>query len=459
MRIAILMFMIIGPGIATCGCRASGQTAVQMITLPDGVRLLLKPEPSTAITAVTVFVRTPRDVTVQDSAVGELVAHALFYGSTDRTRDGIALSVAQIGGVLETLRTPDFISIACVTVPEQIEDTARMLGEVLKHADFGLDALDRARQDIQYDRLRRREDGFEVGCEAARAALVDTAIPTDELLKSVTHEQAIRYFQERYVPTSTIVSVAGRFSPRVVETAFRAYLNEYDRLSRVRPDNMRPAAAIVATAGVSGVSHGSDAQPPLAVAHKPQLLALASGNAAYALVGTEAPAIDNLDAPAFQVLQAMLGGGHASRLFRRVRDTLGLGYSVGALYRDELSDALITYIQWDAGRVRAGGTTSVLDPADAIHLLEAQLDGVLADAPDDAEMARARSVAVGRNALRHERVRDRSFMLGWYEAMGLGYAYDAAYPQLLSSVSRADVLRVARRYLTRRCAVIVTPDH
>jgi zinc protease len=425
---------------ALFACKADATSTPQSITLPDGVRLVLKPEPTTDITAITLFIRTPRDPAGQAAATAEMVAHALFYGSTDRTRDGIALSVAQVGGVLETLRTPDYVAVTVVTIPEQIEETARMLGEALKHADFTPEALTSALQDIVEERKRRRANGFDLGADTLRSALDATEAPPEDQLRRVTQTQALAYFTTHYVPARTVVSVVGRFAVREVQTAFLAYFAEYDRpaspLSYVRPT----ALTNVST---------SDA---------PTELSLPSGTAGYALVGVAAPDVDSPDAPAYAVLHTMLGVGHASRLFRRVRDTLGVGYDVGASLRTDLSDPLIAYLQWDAQRAETGGSQPALTATEAVRRLNAQLDGLLTDPPDDAELERARNVAIGRDALRHERARDRSFLLGWYETMGLGYAYDADYPHRLAAVTRADVLRVAAQYLPHRAAVAITPE-
>jgi predicted Zn-dependent peptidase len=141
-----------------------------------------------------------------------------------------------------------------------------------------------------------------------------------------------------------------------------------------------------------------------------------------------------------------------------VRDALGIGYNVGALFRAERGEPLIAYLQWGARRSLA---TPVLEEKEsdaiALRLLQAQLDSVLADVPTEAELSRARNVAIGRDALRHERARDRAFLLGWYEALGRGYAFDAELPRLLAAVAREDVLRAARTYLKQRVTATAMP--
>jgi zinc protease len=418
-------------------CNQNAVDAPQLVTLTDGVRLILKPEATTEVVAVTVVVRTPPDRTPMEAATGELVARALFFGSVHRTYELIADSVARVGGSLETLRTPDTVAITCQTVPERLGETIYLLCESLKNAEFKPEALERARQQILADRERRATDLFETTLQAVTAPLQRTTESDGTLLRRVTPEVALNYFRARYVPSRTVITVVGRFNAKQVARSFDNNLFDFDR---------QPPRALPLPPG--GWSNTEAAAKTSAL----------TGSAALALVATSAPDVASPDYPAFCVLHALLGDGHASRLFRRIRDALGIGYNVGALYRMERGEPLIAYLQWDARRPLS---TPVIEEkqsdAIALRLLQAQLDSVLTDTPTDAELLRARNVALGRDALRHERARDRAFLLGWYEAMGRGFAFDAQLPQHLAAVTRDDVLKAARRYLKRRVTATALP--
>jgi predicted Zn-dependent peptidase len=170
-------------------------------------------------------------------------------------------------------------------------------------------------------------------------------------------------------------------------------------------------------------------------------------------MATPAPSVTDPDYPAFLVLQAALGSGHASRLFRRVRDALGIGYEVGASFRAELGEPLIAYLQWDPGR-----SASTPAPTAALKLLTEQMDLLRSEPLTDSELVRARNMAIGRDALRHERARERAYLLGWYEVMGAGVAFDADLPRRLTAVTRDDILRTVKTYLSQRASALVIPS-
>lgn len=418
-------------------CAYSAPAEPQRVTLPDGVRLVLKPETGTDVVAIVILVRTEEN-SVLDEARAELVAHALFFGSKNRSYDSVMRSLAEVGGALETARTPDYVAVTCVTVPEQLRGTVYMLCEAIKNADFTSQALDRATRSLLAERRRRAADGYEMAYAALREGLRGYAEPREAALNHVTQAQAQDYFVRHYVPAKTVVAVVGNFDAEQARRAFDADFFDY---TRPLPARRAP-----------------DAPPIRPDASLPPVTLSAPGTAAYAMVGTLSPSVVSPDYPAFVALQSLLGGGHASRLFRQVRDTSGFGYDVGTVYAADRSDPLVAYLQWDTRRaLTATETTQPLKSADALALLNAQLDKLLAAPPSDTELTRARNLAIGRDALRHERARDRAFFLGWYEAMGLGYAFDADLPRRLAAVTPDDLQRVAKKYLSVRASVVAMP--
>lgn len=408
----------------------------QLVVLPDGVRLILKPEPELDRTAVSLFIGLRSDANPNSAAISEMVARTLFYGNATRTQNSIQALVGEVGGSLDVLRTRERVAINYVTIPSQLPEALHLLCDCLKYAAFAPESLHRALQAIHEERLSGRETAFARGYAAANELLGETE-PGEDQLRRVTQAQAQAYFLRQYVPARTVISIAGHFDAVRVQGLLNAFLADYSRPTAFAPpvtDFSLPER--ISTANLS---------------------LPAPGGVAYAFVATSAPGAGSADYPAFTVLQAVLGGGHASRLFRQARETLGLGYEVGALYPAERSPTLITYLQWNPRR----GSQSIAGntpPGTVSKLLNGELDALCANPPGEDELKRARNVAIGQDALRHERARDRAFLLGWYETLGRGIAYDTEFPRTLAQVTGEDIQRVAKMYLRGRTNVTVLPS-
>jgi zinc protease len=409
-------------------------TAVQTMTLDNGMHVLLQPDPSSHFVAVSLFVRTPRESLPLRQAEGLMVAHALVYGSSERTADKVKMLFLKTGGVLNVLYTPDYVALSCLTDRTQLDNVADMLGNILFHADFPPSALQKALQDILQERQKRADDPYRSAVAAAQGALGLRIAPPEAVLDQVTPDRAKRYFLERYQPSAIFIAVAGDFNLQQAQTDFEAFLDEPMQNTRL------PAAAYAA--------------PPPQTPQSDLLRVPASGSAAYALVVTAAPRVDSPDYPAFLVLQALLGLGHASRLFMQLRDRLGIGYQVGADYSATTSGPFVLYAQWDASREREGNP---IKAEQMLHLLQTQLQALFTNPPSEEEMERARNMAIAHTELALERVSDRAFLLGWYAAMGLGADYLQRLPECIHSVTANELLAVAKRYIAYQVAVLAVP--
>jgi len=420
-----------------CGLPSPAAEPRAMV-LPNGVRLILRPEPGAELVAISICVGTDVDRNPYDDAAGELVARTLFSSSLNRPREKLAAAVTQVGGSIETVRTADHVNITCVGLASQVREAIYLLCEVLKNADFG--ALERARADLIAEQ-RRGASGIDGGLDILRRGLQARPDLSELPYNGVTRAMVDDYFRRRYVPERTAIAVVGRFDAQSVQTAIRDSLADFDR----------PSARRVQSGSL--YSHATN---------YPVRTIKQYGSSAYALVAMPAPALTDEDYPAFIVLKSVLGEGHASRLFQRLRDAQGIGYNVGAVWQTSLSDPLVAYLQWDAkgdrtDQAQKSQSSEPMSSQTALGLLTRQLDELISEPPSAAEVERARNLAVGREILRHERVRDRAFLLAWYEAMGAGAAFDASLPERLSKVQKEDVLRVAQKYLSTRASVILSP--
>lgn len=408
------------------------QAEIQTVTLSDGARLVMQPDPHAPFVAITVCVRTGAATSPKEEAEAQMVARALLFGSSDRTASWTAYLVDSAGGALDTLVGRRCVFVTCVTTASELQNAASALGDALTNADFRPASLSKAMSLIQKERTQRTD--FDRGAAVLSQAVVGQPAASEQLLRHVSQDAARSYFLSRYTPENTVIALAGGFDPSAARTDFDAYLFDYRR---------RPRLA---------------AADPEAAPKPPQPIRLVStGPAAIAMVGMPAPGVSDPDYPAFLVLQALLGVGHRSRLFRNIRDAHGLGYEIGATYAADLGGPLIAYVEWDPARLAKAG--SPLTGEAALRLLRSQVDGLVSAPPSAEEMRRARSIAIGREALRHQRARDRCFLLAWFTAAGLGPDFDAQLAGRLASVTAADVLRLARKYTSppQRVCLLVAP--
>ena len=402
------------------------------VTLTNGTRLVMTLLPDAASCTVTALIATDPDVGDEQNALGLLVSRAVFFGSRHQSFDSIAYSVGRTGGDLEFLRGPEFVAFTVQTREESLRDAAYLLSEALKNAEFTPEALERARQQIATERAANLKRPRSFAEQTLGERLFGGAGEEFEKeLRRVTPERALAYFQSHYFADRTVISVAGAFDPKAVGRLFDNNLFDYERRS-VKPLKI--------------------GETPTFVPFSETVVEAKSfpDGGAHLFLITPAPPLDSTDYPAFLVLSAILGRGNGSRLFSEIRDAKGNGYEIGANLLSPQKNALFIGLGWDAKR-------SDFTPKDALAEVEAQLLRLTQSPPTTDELRRAVALLVGTEWLRREKPRECAFLLGLYELNKItGRASLSAdtLEKTLQRVTPGEVLRVARRFLPNRYALL-----
>jgi zinc protease len=147
---------------------------------------------------------------------------------------------------------------------------------------------------------------------------------------------------------------------------------------------------------------------------------------------------ENPDFYALTVMNYILGGGgFSSRLMEEIRNKRGLAYSVATFF--------------DSGKY-PGSFQIVLQTKnasaqDAISLSLKQMERIRQEMVAENELEGAKKYLIGSFPMRFDTQGKLANFLSQVEYYGLGLNYPEKYPNLIRSVSREEILRVARIYL------------
>jgi len=146
----------------------------------------------------------------------------------------------------------------------------------------------------------------------------------------------------------------------------------------------------------------------------------------------------NPDFYAVAVMNYILGGGgFSSRLVHRIRDEQGLAYDVDSVFEANVMPGPFA--------VRVQTRNAAANQALASVLQE--LKRIRTEPVSDQELADAKAYLIGSFPLRMDTAAKLASLLNLVELHGLGLSYFDDYPKAIASVTKEDVLRVARTYL------------
>jgi len=427
--------------------RAQAQAPIKT-TLPNGLRLLVKPEPDTPLVAIDVFVRAgaPQE-SAQDAGIGSFVAQTLFASTTDSTPEIVTRDINALGGNVAAAWHPDWTQIAALTVKDKMGDALFLLADTLKNADFDSAAVEDVRGQALTALDGRDSDLFQTaydGLEKTLYAGTSYARPeggTRTNLLRLTRADLLHYFHRFYVPNNIVVVVVGNVAPDEVIRQVTDDLGDFPR-------------------GGRAASGFSEPLPPLTRDLPPVRLFQPGLDQQIVLAGVRAAPVASPDYPALLVANALLGGMKSGRLFTQLREKESLGYDLGSVYNPRLAAGDL------AGYVLGAPTKA--DPATKKEFptVGPMKDGLLrlfasfGDAPPaPAALLRAKHFLIGAYKIRHERLEDRAALLGAAELSAPdGYKLDSDYAAYINAVTGADVQRVARKYFAHPVISTVEPE-
>ena len=412
--------------------------------LSNGMVIIVSYEPSARVVALEAFLKVGVWAEPKDRrGVGLLVSRSLFGSTTNETMHTLAQEIERVGGEIRSYWQPDYTEISITTVAEAFDDAAWLLAEGIKNAQFEPEVVERAKGETLAEAQAERTVKFRNTFMALRTLLYPpehpyaypfTGDPT--YIRRATPQHLQEFHRSFYTPDNLVIVVVGNVPAERAVEKFTTLFGSWEARSALRRPNYTFTPLRESTSKVREQA----------------------GNTAYIMAGYPVPGITSSEYPALTVLDAVLGRGKSSRIFTNLRDASGIGYEIGSFYPPLMGGScLLGFVEIAPYRISAAGVP-VLVVDDVQKALVRQIQSVRTEPPSQQEVERAKKLVIGSYALRHQRVRDRAYFLGWYECIGLGYQFDRQFPERIERVQREDVLRVAEKYLQNVAIAVTMPS-
>ncbi|MGB0542572.1 MAG: M16 family metallopeptidase [Longimicrobiales bacterium] len=290
-----------------------GSLAEAMIEtrLDNGVRVLSEQIPGVRSAAIGVWVRQgAAHETDADTGVSHLLEHMVFKGTERRSALEIADSLEALGGSLDAYTSREHTSYQARVLDEHMPIALDVLSDLVLSPTLADSDLELERE-VVLEEIAQVEDTpddlvFEMHTERLWNGhpYGRSILGTKESVTSMEVGTLRSLHADRYVGQNLVVAAAGNvehedFAGRVA--GYFADVSPGDRSEQV----VHPSAT---ASGFERINR-STAQT-------------------HIVFGTEAPPHSSDDRYALILLSSVLGGGMSSRLFQKVREELGLCYSI-----------------------------------------------------------------------------------------------------------------------------------
>jgi len=287
--------------------------------LDNGIRVVSEYIPHVRSVSMGVWVSVGvRHETPSNNGISHFIEHMLFKGTKTRTAKDIAVEMDSIGGEMNAFTSKEGTTFYAKVLDEHLPVAVDLLSDILNNSIFDQREIDRERRviveeikmvdDMPDDRVHE----LYLGSVWKGEPLGMPILGTRKSLRHVGRDELIDYMGSRYIPSETVISVAGNFR----HGALMKLLNKSFGSKKKRRQPKK------------------DATPkfmPRLIVKKRDL------EQEHICFGYEGIPYVSQDRYAMYALNSIFGNSMSSRLFQEVREKRGLAYSVYS-YLTQLRD-------------------------------------------------------------------------------------------------------------------------
>ena len=398
--------------------------AVYKKVLENGLILLIKESPDRDLVTIDIKIKAGSSLEGEylGSGISHFVEHMLFKGTKTRKPGDVEREIKSYGGFMNGSTSLDLTSYY-ITVPSQYAPKAlAVLKDLLLNAAFDKKEFDKEREVILKEiKLNADDPQSRLIRQLYRTAYLAhpyryPPIGYEDAFRALTREDLIKYYNRMYVPNRIVVSVAGRVSAREAAGPIENEFKDFRR-SNFSPDIVEPEPQQIGT---------RRAEEEIET------------NLSYLALAFHSTSVLNKDLFAMDVLSMILGRGNNSRLNENLLKNKRLVYSISSWNYTPRYPGLFV-------------VTSILDTNNIASAEKAILDGIsdiYRDPIKDEELDTAKRMVLSDYIFSQETVGEQAYQMGENEIMTGNYDFMRSYVDGIQSVTKDDIKRVAREYLS-----------
>lgn len=402
----------------------------QRSVLEDGLVLLTSEERALPIVTFNLLIKAGSRYDPQGrQGLANLTARLLSYGTSSRTALQISETLDFIGAGLSTGCGEELATVNLTLLKKDLDVGLNLLAEILTASVFPQEEIDRQKQSVTAS-IRAREE--EPGA-VAQTKFLEALFPqspygrpvegTVASVQGVDRAGIAEFYKQYYRPDRAILAVVGDISHQdMMERLAQAFRSWEGKASAQEP---RPSV-------LPGPANFIRVDKNLTQAN--------------IVIGHEGVPRGHPDYYAIQVMNYILGGGgFSSRLMDSVRNERGLAYSVYSLFDAD------KYV----GTFQVTMQTKNESAEEAIRTAMEEIRRIREKGVSGEELQAAKDYLIGSFPLRFDTNRRLASFFTQVEFFELGLDYPERYSELIRTVRREDVLRVAQRYLQPEKLIVV----
>jgi predicted Zn-dependent peptidase len=396
--------------------------------LDNGITVISEPMDSVrSITLGIWFAVGSRDESAPEAGMSHFMEHMMFKGTPTRSARSISEEFDRFGAELNAFTSKEYTAYYSRFVDEHLHRAFEVLADMVVNSSLD-DPSCTSEREVVIEEIARMEDSPDDQIHELFSHALWPAHPiglpilgSRDTVGGFDNSQSVAFRTRHYLTGNAVVAAAGNVDHDELVALAETKLAELS----TGPRSTRPVAQAAGCSRLTVLPKETEQ--------------------AHICYGVATMNAHHPDRFALSLLDGVLGGGMASRLFQEIREKRGLAYAVysySALYQD-------------TGEFAVYAGTRPSNAEEVVELIRAELDRVASQGVTPDELDRVRQAATGHLVLGMESTRNRMQRLGKNEVTGGEILSADEIMERFNAVTMDDVRRVSAEVLSAEKALAV----
>ncbi|HEY8888824.1 MAG TPA: pitrilysin family protein [Clostridium sp.] len=282
-----------------------------LFKLDNGLRVVVEDIEYVNSVSVGLWVENgSRNENETNSGISHFIEHMLFKGTHGRTVKQIAEAIEDVGGQINAFTGREATCFYIKALETHLELSLDIISDMLFNSNFSDDDIEKEKSVI-IEEINMSEDSPEdVLADLHTKAIWNTdsisfpILGTMSTVKSFSKKILVDYKDSYYIPENSVISISGKFNMENIQSLVEKYFGKWSCKNKKITKYSRPEI----------LNHHYFRKKDIEQLH-----------VSLGIPGIE---IGDDDTYTLILLSNILGGGASSKLFQKIREELGVCYSI-----------------------------------------------------------------------------------------------------------------------------------
>lgn len=282
-----------------------------IFTLNNGLRVVTQKIEGVKSAAAGLWIKNgSRNEDISNNGISHFIEHMLFKGTYNRNSKEIAEAIEDVGGQLNGFTGKESTCFYIKTLNNHLELSLEVLSDMLFNSKFSEEDIEKEKKVIS-EEINMTEDSPEdllsdLHCISiwGNDSLSLPILGEIKGISSFTRDMLTDYVKEHYIPENSVLSVCGNIDIKEVEKLSEKYFGHWEGIKRCITNYSIPEIK------------------------KDHIFKNKKIEQLHLSLGIPGLPIEAQDIYSLIVLNNIFGGGTSSILFQKLREEMGLCYSI-----------------------------------------------------------------------------------------------------------------------------------